>query len=105
MTDYIQVGTTTGSEDEAKRIGRALIERRLAACVQTMGPIESVYWWKEVIETATEWQCVAKTKKNLFDASLKTINEFHSYDVPEILVVPVTDGFKPYLAWIDDQLR
>ena len=105
MTDYIQVVTTTESEDQAKRIGRVIVERRLAACVQTLGPIESVYWWKEEIETATEWQCVAKTKNNLFDALVETINEVHSYDVPEILAAPVADGSKPYLAWIDDQLR
>ena len=104
MTEYIQVVTTTDSEEEAKRIGRSLVEKRLAACVQIAGAVASTYWWKEEIETAEEWQCWAKSRQDLYEELEQTIKEVHSYEVPEILAVPVLAGSENYLAWMDSQL-
>ena len=105
MTGYVLVVTTTDSEDEAQKIARHLIEQRLAACVQVLGPVESVYWWENEIETAREWQCIAKSRQNLFASIESAIREIHSYDVPEILAFPIVEGSGPYLAWMKGQLK
>jgi periplasmic divalent cation tolerance protein len=99
-TEYLQVTTTAGSEEEADRISRALIERRLAACVQVVGPIHSRYRWQGEVETATEWMCVAKTSTERYPALEATIRELHSYDEPEIVATPIVAGSAGYLEWI-----
>ena len=101
----IQVVTTAASLDEARRIAAALVERRLAACVQIVGPIESVYRWKEKIETATEWQCQIKTRQSKFSAVEAAICALHSYEVPEILALPISDGNSAYLRWLIDETQ
>jgi periplasmic divalent cation tolerance protein len=100
MAEYIQVLTTTGSEEEAKKIGTALLEQRLAACVQTVGPIVSRYHWQGQLEQATEWQCLAKTEARLYEEVEAAIRAAHSYEEPEILAIPVLTGSKGYLDWI-----
>jgi len=102
--EYLQLLTTTGSEDEAAAIAAALIERRLAACVQISGPIKSIYRWQGEIENAKEWQCVAKTKASHWDAVEATIREKHSYEEPEIIATPIAAGSPGYLRWIDESL-
>jgi len=104
MRDYIQVMTTASSVEEAQQIARTLVERRLAACVQVLGPIRSSYWWQGKVETDEEWQCAAKTRRDLFEDVVKTIKEVHSYEVPEILAVPVAAGSQPYLEWLESEL-
>jgi periplasmic divalent cation tolerance protein len=98
---HIQVVTTTALRDEAERIGRELVEARLAACVQIVGPITSVYRWQGKIETGEEWQCWAKTRGELFARVEEAIRRIHPYEVPEILAVPVVAGSAKYLAWLD----
>jgi periplasmic divalent cation tolerance protein len=100
MTNVIQVVTTTASEDEAQRIASALIERRLAACVQMVGPITSTYRWQGAVETSQEWQCVIKTRGDLFAEVEAAIIELHSYDVPEVLAMSVVAGRRNYLDWV-----
>jgi periplasmic divalent cation tolerance protein len=100
MSQVIQILTTTANADDARRIARALIERRLAACVQIVGPIEIIYRWEGKIETAAEFQCWIKTRAALYDQAEQAIRELHSYDVPEILVVPVVQGSAAYLDWL-----
>jgi periplasmic divalent cation tolerance protein len=102
--EYIQVATTAGSEEEAARIGAALIERRLAACVQLIGPVRSRYRWRGEIEEAEEWQCLAKTEAHLYPKVEEAIRELHSYEEPEILATPVLAGSPGYLKWISDSL-
>ena len=80
----------------------ALVERRLAACVQVVGPVESRYRWEGRVETATEWLCVAKTTAERYDELEAAIGDLHSYDVPEILAVPVVRGSAAYLQWLGD---
>ncbi len=82
----------------------ALIERRLAACVQISGPITSVYRWQEKIETGSEWRCEIKTRMAHYAAVESAIRELHSYDVPEILALPVVAGSQAYLDWLRGEL-
>ena len=105
MTDYIQVLTTTESRDVAETIGRALVDQRLAACVQIVGPITSIYRWQDKINTAQEWQCWAKTRRELYGRIEETIRRLHPYQVPEILAIPVTAGSADYLAWLADETK
>lgn len=105
MPDCVQVLTTAGSEAEAERIAAALLDARLAACVQTVGPITSAYVWKGERETATEWQCLAKTERRLYPEVEAAIRAAHSYEEPEILAIPVLSGSPGYLAWVGENVR
>ena len=102
MTDYIQVITTTNTEEEARKIQRLLIEERAAACVQIIGPISSLYWWEGKIEEAKEWICLAKARSEYYQRIESLIKKNHPYTVPEILAIPVAAGNKDYLAWINE---
>jgi periplasmic divalent cation tolerance protein len=104
MGPYIQVITTAASEEDAARIAQRLVERRLAACAQVVGPITSTYWWQGRMETSREWQCVLKSRGDLFSAVEAAIREVHAYSTPEILAVPVARGSDDYLAWLDAEL-
>ena len=104
MTNYIQVITTTETEADARAIAAAVVEKRLAGCAQVAGPITSTYWWKGKIETAEEWLCLIKSRKDLYQGLEEAIQEAHPYDVPEILAVPVMEGSQGYLAWLDGEL-
>lgn len=103
-TEYCIVYITAGSEDEAGRIASALVERRLAACVNIIPSIRSVYRWKGKIETEPEVMMVAKTRAEKFEALRKAVLEAHSYEVPEIIAVPITGGEPSYLKWICDSV-
>jgi periplasmic divalent cation tolerance protein len=98
--EYLQVTTTAGSEEEAERIGAALVERRLAACVQVVGPIASRYRWQGAVERATEWMCVAKTSTVRYAELEEAIRELHSYEEPEIVATPIVAGSAGYLEWV-----
>ena len=105
MTDYIQVVTTTERQEDAEGIARRLIEKRLAACVQIVGPITSTYRWQGKIETSREWQCWAKSRRELYEKIEAAIRRLHSYEVPEILAVPIIAGSPGYLAWVDEEVQ
>lgn len=96
--------TTAGSQREARKIARALIDRKLAACVNVIPRIESTYRWKGKVETAREWLLVVKTTKARAKAVETAIRELHSYDVPECIVVPIAGGSKAYLEWLAGQV-
>jgi periplasmic divalent cation tolerance protein len=103
MTDKLVVLVTCGSVAEARRMARKLVEGRRAACVNVVkAPVESVYRWKRKVETAREFLLVIKTRKKEFAALRRAIVELHSYDVPEILALPVAAGSPSYLKWIDE---
>lgn len=104
MTEYIQVTTATASREEAEKIARALLEARLAGCVQIVGPVSSTYWWQGTIESAQEWLCYIKTSRQLYPQVETTIRRLHSYQVPEILASPVVAGNPDYLKWLDGEL-
>jgi len=105
MTQFIQILTATGTKDSAERIAKSLVEKRLAACVQVFGPIVSIYRWKGQIESAGEWLCLMKSRKNLFNDIIRAIREIHPYEIPEIMSVPVLDGSEDYLAWLESELK
>lgn len=100
MTNSIQVFTTTARKQEAQQIAQTLVEERLAACVQILGPITSTYRWQGAVETSEEWLCLIKTRQELYLPLEAAIRRIHPYDVPEILAVPVVAGSESYLAWL-----
>jgi len=101
MTDKIVVLATCGTVKEARRIARALVEARLAACVNIMpGAVESIYRWKGRIASAKERLVVIKTSRRRFAAVEREIRRLHSYQVPEIIALPVTQGSRDYMAWM-----
>jgi periplasmic divalent cation tolerance protein len=104
MSEHLQVLTTTGSEQEAERIATALVERRLAACVQTAGPVTSRYRWQGQVEVEREWQCLAKTTAARYPEVEAAIRELHSYDEPEIVATPIVAGSAGYLAWLEESV-
>jgi len=103
--EHVQVVTTTEDEQDALAIARALVEGRLAACVQVVGPITSTYRWQGKIEVGREWQCWAKSRRELIDQIEETIRRLHPYEVPEILAVEIVSGSRDYLAWLDEQVQ
>ncbi len=105
MADYVQVLTTAGSAQEAERIASLLVDRRLAACVQTTGPIVSRYRWQGVVEEAEEWQCLAKTEAARYPEVEAAIREIHSYEEPEIVATPIVVGSEGYLRWLSAEVR
>lgn len=105
MQEYIQVVTTTERKEDAERVGTALVEKRLAACAQVIGPIRSTYWWKGNIESAEEWLCTMKTRKGLYDEVERSVKEIHPYETPEIIAMPITAGSDDYLGWLRRELR
>ncbi len=104
MSDYVQVLTTAASEGEAGRIAELLVERRLAACVQVVGPVVSRYRWRGEVEEEREWQCLAKTTRAAYEAVEAAIREVHSYEEPEIVAMPIVAGSAGYLAWIGENV-
>jgi periplasmic divalent cation tolerance protein len=105
MTDKRIVLTTTGSREEARKIADALVERRLAACVNVVGPIESVYRWQGAVERAPEWLLLIKTAATQFEAVRAAIRELHSYELPECVEVAIEHGSAEYLAWIGENVK
>lgn len=99
MSEHVQLQFSIDDRAAADAIAGALLERRLVACVQVLGPMTSRYWWKGSIEVAEEWLCLAKTTAARADEVVAAIRDLHPYDVPELLVSPV-GGFDAYLAWI-----
>jgi periplasmic divalent cation tolerance protein len=105
MTDKIVVLVTCGSAKEARKIARALVEQRLAACVNIFPtPVQSVYRWKGKVESAKEFLLFIKTTLGRFAALQRAIRALHSYDVPEIIALPIAAGSHDYLAWISDSV-
>lgn len=104
MTDKKIVLTTTGTREEAGKIARSLVERRLAACVNVV-EIESVYRWKEAVESAEEWLLLIKTTAEAFAQVQAAIQDLHTYDLPECVVLPIENGSEDYLAWIGESVN
>ena len=103
--DAIVVLVTAGSAEEGARIGRTLVEERLAACVNVVGPIRSIYRWEGAVEEAEEHLLVVKARAVDLAALDARVRALHSYDVPEVLALPVIGGAAGYLAWLDAATR
>lgn len=97
--------TTAGSKAEAQQIARSLVERRLAACVNVNGPMESVYRWEGQIETTEEWLLFIKTTEEALERVQAAIHELHSYELPECIVLAVESGTDEYLGWVRENVE
>jgi periplasmic divalent cation tolerance protein len=104
MTDKIVVFCACGSDREARRISEALIEMRLAACVTILPKVQSVYRWKGAIERSEEFLLIIKSSRGIFERLRVEIARLHSYQVPEVLALPVVDGAASYLQWMTQEL-
>ena len=103
MKTCIQVTTTTETKEQAQTIAQHLVERKLAACVQIVGPISSIYSWKGKLENAQEWLCLIKTRNDLYNKVESAIKSQHPYETPEIIAVTIVKGSKEYLQWISEE--
>jgi len=104
MDEFLVVYVTVGSPEEGERLAHALVEERLAACVNRVGPVRSVYRWQGQIERNNEELLIIKTKRALFERLKTRVQELHSYSVPEIIALPILEGSEPYLKWLKEQL-
>lgn len=102
MTDYGVVFMTTSSREEAEKIAGHLVEKRLVACAQIVSEIQSIYWWQGKICNDKEVLFTAKTTARLFSELVKEVKELHSYEIPEIIFVPIQQGSQDYLGWISE---
>ena len=105
MTGIATVYAVFGSEEEARRIGRRCVEERLAACVNVLGPVHSIYRWQGKVEEAGEVAALFKTRAETADALIARIAALHSYDVPAAVAWPIADAHGPYAEWVKDETR
>lgn len=105
MVSYLQVFTCIEKKKDAEKIARTLLEKKLAGCIQIIGPVSSLYWWEGKIEEIEEWLCVIKSEKSLYEELEKTIKENHPYAVPEIIGIPIITGSQEYLNWLSNVLK
>lgn len=102
---YAFVYITTSGKEESKYIGKTLVEENLSACVNIVPSIESIYLWKGEIEEDNESLLIAKTKRDNIDKIIKRVKEIHSYDTPAILAIPIIEGSKDYLDYLERELN
>ncbi len=105
MPDYTVIFITTSSPDEAEKIGRALVEEKLVACSNIVSPIRSIYRWQGKICDDKEALMILKTKKELFKQIEKRVKALHSYDVPEVISMPIIEGSNKYLSWLNSETK
>ncbi len=104
MTDKIVVLSTCGSEDEARKLGHGIVEASVAACVNIVPGIRSIYQWKGKVEEDSEWLLLIKSRRDMMPRLVALLEKMHSYDVPEVVALPIVDGTESYLGWIDREL-
>ena len=105
MEEIIQIVTTADDRGIIEKIGRDLVEKRLVACAQILGPIQSIYRWKGAIEDASEWLLFMKSKASLYPAIEEEIRRQHPYEVPEIIAINVTKGLDGYMGWVAGETK
>lgn len=101
---YIVIFITVPGKKQAHHIARALIKNKLAACVNIVDRIESFFWWQNKVDFASEALLVIKSKKSKLARIIRLVKSMHSYEVPEIIALPIIAGDKPYLNWVDESL-
>jgi len=102
---YIIVMVTTQTNEEALNIVRRLLDDRLIACANIVGPVSSLFWWENKIDEAKEFLVFMKSRKRLFQRLSSRIKEIHSYQVPEVIALPIIEGLPPYLEWLGASLQ
>jgi periplasmic divalent cation tolerance protein len=103
VTDYLVVFITTGNSAEAEKIADVLVSSRKAACVNILPQVDSRFWWQGKIDSADEALLIVKTKASLLDELVSLVKENHSYEVPEIIALPIMGGNRDYLKWINSE--
>jgi len=101
----VMVFSTTSSRGEAEKIARVLVEKKVAACVSISGPIKSMYWWDDKIEESEEYLLIVKTTRSKYEELERAISRVHSYQVPEILAIPIVSALKEYVEWLKEELE
>jgi periplasmic divalent cation tolerance protein len=101
MSEPLVVLITAGSQEEAERIAQVLVAEMLAACVNVVPGVTSIYRWEGEVQRDQEWLLVAKSRRDVLDRLVERVQEIHSYDVPEIIALPLAGGSEPYLRWLD----
>jgi len=104
-TQVVTLLTAAPGTEEAKRIARALVSERLAACANIIPAVSSIYWWKGQVQEEQEAMLVIKTTAAQVNALEARLVELHPYDVPELLSIPVTGGYPPYIAWVGSEVK
>jgi periplasmic divalent cation tolerance protein len=102
MAEFIVVLVTAGSEEEAEKIAKNLVGEELAACVNIISPIRSVYRWENEVADDKEWLLLIKTRGSLLPQVEKRVKEWHSYEVPEVVALPILGGSPAYLRWVKE---
>jgi periplasmic divalent cation tolerance protein len=103
--EHVVITSTTDSEEAARSLAAGVVEAKLGACAQVVGPITSVYRWEGAVQTEQEWRIEIKTAADQVAPLVEHIKSAHSYDVPEIIVTPITGGNTDYLKWLVDETR
>ena len=101
MSEKLVVLMTVGSQEEAERIARTLVAEMLVACVNVIPGVTSVYRWEGQVQSDQEWLLVAKSRRDVLDDLVRRVQTLHSYDVPEVIALPLVGGSDAYLRWID----
>jgi len=101
---YIAVYVTVKEIEEARKIAKSLVKRRLASCVNILPEVESYFWWKDKLEAEKEIILMIKTKETLLPELIKSVKRLHSYSIPEIIALPITGGSRDYLEWMDSEV-
>jgi periplasmic divalent cation tolerance protein len=104
-SDHVVVFVTAGDSEEAGRIARGLLEQRLAACVNIVGAVDSHFWWQGGLDRAAESLLIVKTKGRLLPGVIESVKKLHSYQVPEIIALPIIGGSREYLEWLDGEVK
>lgn len=105
MSEPVAVMMTAGSQEEAEKIAQALVGELLAACVNVVPGVTSVYRWEGAVQSDQEWLLIAKSQREVLEELVQRVQALHSYDVPEIIALPITGGSETYLHWIDQEVQ
>ncbi len=105
MSEPLLLLVTAGSQEEAEGIAQALVAERLAACVNVVPGITSIYRWQGEVQRDQEWLLLVKSRRNVLDVVVQRVRELHSYDLPETIALPLVGGSAPYLAWLLGEVR
>ena len=102
---YTVLFITTANAEEAQRISSMLLNRKKAACVNIVPKVSSLFWWQDKLDSAQESLLIVKTKTSLLNEIVTLVREIHSYDIPEIIALPIVGGNQDYLDWIDKEVK
>ncbi|MEM3627636.1 MAG: divalent-cation tolerance protein CutA [Candidatus Bathyarchaeia archaeon] len=102
---HIVVLVTAANREETEKIARCLLDEKLISCANILGPVHSLFWWMGKIEKAEEYVLLMKTRADMFKRLSERVKAMHSYEVPEIVALPIVEGFKPYMEWLNNSLR